>query len=174
MNRNFVIFDVTEISLIDFSTVMETSADTLRKSVDVTKTFVKWEGDEPACISLLTTKTQIYTYEEILNILVTKYNFLKKSKIIFNDYEIDSNERSINKKKIKVKLTEKELELILTLNNSNGLGKSFLLKSIWKHSLDLDTHAFETHLHRLRKKIYKYFKDDNFITEKNSLYYLVN
>ena len=69
MNRNFVIFDVTEISLIDFSTVMETSADTLRKSVDVTKTFVKWEGDSPACISLLTTKTQIYTYEEILNIL---------------------------------------------------------------------------------------------------------
>jgi DNA-binding response OmpR family regulator len=117
---------------------------------------------------------EILSFKEILNILVTKYNFLKKSKIIFNDYEIDSNERSINKKKIKVKLTEKELELILTLNNSNGLGKSFLLKSIWKHSLDLDTHAFETHLHRLRKKIYKYFKDDNFITEKNSLYYLVN
>jgi hypothetical protein len=117
---------------------------------------------------------EILSLKEILNILVTKYNFLKKSKIIFNDYEIDSNERSINKKKIKVKLTEKELELILTLNNSNGLGKSFLLKSIWKHSLDLDTHAFETHLHRLRKKIYKYFKDDNFITEKNSLYYLVN
>jgi len=117
---------------------------------------------------------EILSLKEILNILVTKYNFLKKSKIIFNDYEIDSNERSINKKKIKVKLTEKELELILMLNNSNGLGKSFLLKSIWKHSLDLDTNAFETHLHRLRKKIYKYFKDDNFITEKNSLYYLVN
>jgi DNA-binding response OmpR family regulator len=47
-----------------------------------------------------------------------------------------------------------------------------LLKSIWKHSLDLDTHAFETHLHRLRKKIYKYFKDEDFIIEKNSLYYL--
>jgi hypothetical protein len=69
MNRNFVIFDVTEIPLIDFATVMETSADTLRLSVDSTKTFVKWEGDEPACISLLNTKTQIYTYEEILEIL---------------------------------------------------------------------------------------------------------
>ena len=76
------------------------------------------------------------------------------------------------KEKIKVKLTEKELDLILALNNNNGLNKSFLLKSIWKHSLDLDTHAFETHLHRLRKKIYKYFKDDDFIIEKNSLYYL--
>ena len=117
---------------------------------------------------------EIFTFKEILNILITKYNFFKKSKIIIKDYEIDSNERSITKAKIKVKLTEKELDLILALNNSNGLNKSFLLKSIWKHSLDLDTHAFETHLHRLRKKINKYFKDKNFIVEKNSLYYLNN
>ena len=117
---------------------------------------------------------EILSLKEILNILITKYNFFKKSKIIIKDYEVDSNERSITKKKIKVKLTEKELDLILALNNSNGLNKSFLLKSIWKHSLDLDTHAFETHLHRLRKKINKYFKDKNFIVEKNSLYYLTH
>ena len=117
---------------------------------------------------------EILSFKEILNILITKYNFLKKSRIIINDYEIDSNERSISKKKIKVKLTEKELELILVLNNRNGLDKSYLLKSIWKHSLDLDTHAFETHLHRLRKKINKYFKDKNFIVERNSQYYLTN
>ena len=115
---------------------------------------------------------EILSFKEILNILITKYNFFRKSKIIIKDYEIDCNERSISKQKIKTKLTEKELELILALNNSNGLDKSFLLKSIWKHSLDLDTHAFETHLHRLRKKINKYFKDENFIIEKNSLYYL--
>ena len=117
---------------------------------------------------------EILSFKEILNILITKYNFFKKSKIIIQDYEIDSNERSIAKKKIKVKLTEKELELILALNNNNGLNKSFLLKNIWKHSLDLDTHAFETHLHRLRKKINKHFKDKNFIVEKNSLYFLTN
>ena len=117
---------------------------------------------------------EILSFKEILNILTTKYNFFKKSKIIIKDYEIDSNERSITKQKIKVKLTEKELDLILALNNNNGLNKSFLLKSIWKHSLDLDTHAFETHLHRLRKKINRYFKDKNFILEKNSLYYLTN
>jgi hypothetical protein len=117
---------------------------------------------------------EIFSFKEILNILIMKYNFFKKSKIIIKDYEIDSNERSIAKKMVKVKLTEKELDLILALNNSNGLNKSFLLKSIWKHSIDLDTHAFETHLHRLRKKINKYFKDKNFIVEKNSLYYLTN
>ena len=117
---------------------------------------------------------EILSLKEILNILITKYNFFKKSKIIIKDYEIDSNERSIIKNKIKVKLTEKELELILVLNKKNGLNKSFLLKNIWKHSIDLDTHAFETHLHRLRKKMNKYFNDKNFILEKNSLYYLTN
>jgi DNA-binding response OmpR family regulator len=117
---------------------------------------------------------EILSFKEILNILITKYNFFKKSKIIINNYEIDSNARSISKQKVKVKLTEKELELILALNTNNGLDKSYLLKSIWKHSLDLDTHAFETHLHRLRKKINKYFKDKNFIVERNSQYYLTN
>ena len=116
----------------------------------------------------------ILSLKEILNILITKYNFFRKSKIIIKDYEIDSNERSIAKKGVKVKLTEKELDLILALNDSNGLNKSFLLKSIWKHSTDLDTHAFETHLHRLRKKINKNFNDKNFIVEKSSLYYLTN
>ena len=115
---------------------------------------------------------EILSFKEILNILITKYNFFKKSKIVIKNYEIDSNERSIAKQNVKVKLTEKELELILALNNNNGLNKSILLKSIWKHNLNLDTHAFETHLHRLRKKIYKYFNDKNFIVEKNSLYYL--
>ena len=117
---------------------------------------------------------EILSFKEIFNILITKYNFFKKSKIIIKDYEIDSNERSIARNNVKVKLTEKELELILVLHNNKGLNKSFLLKTIWKHSLDLDTHAFETHLHRLRKKINKYFFDKDFILEKNSLYYLTN
>ena len=122
-------------------------------------------------ISLLT-PIEILSFREILNILLTKYNFFKKSKIIINDYEIDSNQRVITKNKIKVKLTEKELELILVLNKNNGLEKSFLLKNIWNRSSDLESHAFETHLHRLRKKINKFFKDSKFIIEKNSLYYL--
>jgi hypothetical protein len=115
---------------------------------------------------------EILSFKEILNILITKYNFFTKSKIIINNYEIDSNQRVITKNKIKVKLTEKELELILVLNNKNGLDKSFLLKNIWNRSSDLESHAFETHLHRLRKKINKFFKDNKFIIEKDSLYYL--
>jgi DNA-binding response OmpR family regulator len=117
---------------------------------------------------------EIISLKEIINILITKYSFFKKSKIIIKDYEIDCNRRIVTKKKVNIKLTEKELELILTLNKNNGLNKSSLLKSIWKHNYVLETHALETHLHRLRKKIYKYFKDENFIIEKDSLYYLVN
>ena len=117
---------------------------------------------------------ELLSFKEILNILVTKYSFSKNSKITIKNYEIDNNERSISKKNTKIKLTEKELELILALKNNNGLNKSFLLKTIWKHSSDLDSHAFETHLHRLRKKMHKAFEDDNFIIEKNSLYYLIN
>jgi len=115
---------------------------------------------------------EILLFREILNILLIKYNFFKKSKIIINDYEIDSNQRVIIKNNKKIKLTEKELELILTLNKKNGLQKSFLLKKIWNHNSDLESHAFETHLHRLRKKINKFFKDNKFIIEKDSLYYL--
>ncbi|CAN1594911.1 OmpR Response regulators consisting of a CheY-like receiver domain and a winged-helix DNA-binding domain [Candidatus Pelagibacterales bacterium] len=115
---------------------------------------------------------EILSLREIINILLTKYNFFKKSKIIINDYEIDSNQRVISRNGIQTKLTEKELELILTLNKNNGLKKSFLLQKIWNHNSELESHAFETHLHRLRKKIDKFFKDKNFIIEKNSSYYL--
>jgi hypothetical protein len=117
---------------------------------------------------------EVLSFREILNILITKYNFFKKSKIVINGYEIDSNQRVIMKSGIKAKLTEKELDLILILVKNNGLKKSSLLKSIWNHSSDLETHAFETHLHRLRKKMNKFFNDTKFIIEKNSLYYLSN
>jgi DNA-binding response OmpR family regulator len=116
---------------------------------------------------------EILSLKEILNILLTKYNFFKKSKIIIKGYEIDSNQRLIIKKGKKAKLTEKELELILVLSKNNGLDKSFLLKNIWNHNSDLESHAFETHLHRLRKKINNIFKDSNFIIEKKSRYYLL-
>ena len=120
----------------------------------------------------LSLPVDMLSFREILNILITKYSFFKKSKITINNYEIDSNQRIITREGTKVKLTEKELELILFLNNHSGLDKSLLLKKIWNHNSELETHAFETHLHRLRKKIERFFKDKKFIIEKNSLYYL--
>ena len=120
----------------------------------------------------LTLPIEILSFVEILNILNTKFIFFNNSKIIINNYEIDSNTKIIMKNGIKVKLTEKELELIFALNKTNGLDKSYLLKNVWKHTSDLDSHAFETNLHRLRKKMCSSFKDKSFIIEKKSLYYL--
>jgi hypothetical protein len=70
-NREYMIFNVSELPAIDFSQVLETSAETVRKSVDGTKTFVKWEGTEPSCVTNLQTKEGPYTYAEILQILST-------------------------------------------------------------------------------------------------------
>ena len=70
-NRRFVIFNVTELPLIDFNQVYETSIDTVRKSVDQTQTFVKYDIPEPSSVTALTTKSIEYTYDEILQILAT-------------------------------------------------------------------------------------------------------
>ena len=68
-NREFMIFNVSELGTIDFTQVLETSADTVRKSVDGLQTFVKYDGEQPSSVSALTTKSEEYTYEEILVIL---------------------------------------------------------------------------------------------------------
>jgi hypothetical protein len=71
-NREFMIFNVSELPNIDFTQVLETSAETVRKSVDETKTFVKWDGVIPECVANLTTKEGPYTYDEMLTILSTE------------------------------------------------------------------------------------------------------
>jgi hypothetical protein len=69
-NRKFMIFNVSELDNIDFTQVHETSIDTVRKNIDGTRTFVKWDGDIiPSSVDSLTTKEGPYTYEEILTIL---------------------------------------------------------------------------------------------------------
>jgi hypothetical protein len=71
-NREFMIFNVSELSQIDFTQVLETSIDTVRKSIDETKTFVKWDGTTiPSSVDSLTTKEGPYTYNEMLTILAT-------------------------------------------------------------------------------------------------------
>ena len=68
-NRQYMIFNVSELNNIDFNTVLETSSETVRKSVDGSKTFVKWIGEMPSCVANLTTKEGPYSHTEILDIL---------------------------------------------------------------------------------------------------------
>lgn len=67
----YVIFDVTELNIIDFNQVLETDINTVRKSIDKTQTFVKYLIPMPSSVSALTTKSQVYTYDEIYPILQT-------------------------------------------------------------------------------------------------------
>ena len=72
-NREFMIFNTSELNKINFNEVLETSEETVRKSVDETKTFVKWDGPEiPLSVQSLTTSEGPYTYSEILAILETE------------------------------------------------------------------------------------------------------
>jgi len=72
-HRNFMIFNVSELGSVDFNEVLETSQDTVRKSVDETKTFVKWDNEKiPSSVSNLTTKVGPYNYEEMLQILSSR------------------------------------------------------------------------------------------------------
>jgi len=68
-NRNYMIFNVSEIDTIDFSQVLQSSAETLRYSVDGTKTFVKWEGAMPSSVEALTTKEGAYSHNEMLTLM---------------------------------------------------------------------------------------------------------
>jgi hypothetical protein len=71
VDREFMIFNVSELNKINFNEVLETSEDTVRKSIDLTKTFVKWNGNTPPCVQSLTTSEGPYTYNEMLTILAT-------------------------------------------------------------------------------------------------------
>jgi hypothetical protein len=70
--RNYLIFSTTEIQKINFEEVLETSAETLRVSVNQTKTFIKWDGNVPSFVETITTKERPYTHSEILEILSTE------------------------------------------------------------------------------------------------------
>jgi hypothetical protein len=70
--REFMIFSVSELNKIDFTQVHETSENTVRKSIDGLKTFVKWDGNIPECVANLTTNEGPYTYDEILRIMATE------------------------------------------------------------------------------------------------------
>ncbi len=68
-HREYLIIPVSELTKVNFEEVLETSAETVRKSIDQTKTFVKWDGTEPAFVATISGAEGPYTYDEILNIL---------------------------------------------------------------------------------------------------------
>jgi len=120
----------------------------------------------------LQTPIDIQNLFEIIRIALSKYNFFKNSSIFLKNYSLNANSRFIEKNKKKVKLTEIELKLILFIGSSGGKSKIDIIKNVWKHENILDTHAFETTLYRLRKKIKDSYNDDQFVIQQGGKYYL--
>ena len=113
----------------------------------------------------------IHSIIEKININLLKYKYSEQSDILIGNYSIDINSRLIKKNDENLKLTEREIEIILFLQNSKE-PKSIenLQKEVWGYNSDLETHTVETHIYRLRKKILEKFKDKTFINSTKKGY----
>jgi len=116
---------------------------------------------------------KIVDFENKMKVILAKQKFKESSFIKLGNYQINKNERKIERNGRELKLTEKEVNfLIFFASNKSPIKKEFILKNLWNYSTDSDTHTVETHIHRLRKKILKNFNDNNFIKNNDEGYYI--
>ncbi len=105
--------------------------------------------------------------------IAAKSTFNKNSSIKIKSYILDKNEKKLSKLSNFVILTEKEIQLLeLFLIKKKPISKDNILSAVWNYSPDADTHTVETHIYRLRKKIYDKFMDEKFIINNKEGYYL--
>jgi hypothetical protein len=110
---------------------------------------------------------------ELINIQLIKLKFSHKSKFNIKNYELNLNSKFISKSDLSLKLTEKEIEIILYLNETKTKHDvADLQKNIWGYTADMETHTVETHIYRLRKKISDKFNDENFILSRQNAYFI--
>ncbi len=110
---------------------------------------------------------------ELINIKLIKLKFNQQSKITIKGYELNLNSKFLSKSNLKLKLTEKEIEIILYLNSKKiKHNVADLQKNIWGYAANMETHTVETHIYRLRKKISDLFKDEKFILSHKNGYFI--
>ena len=115
----------------------------------------------------------IRNFIEKINIQLIKYKYSFQSKIKVKNYFLDLNSRIILRDNKSLKLTEREMDIILFLNDSKVPQKINILQNlVWGYSSKLETHTVETHIYRLRKKISDSFKDENFIVSTDNGYFI--
>ena len=136
----------------------------LMKNKNITsKNFLSFEGLPLTLNKLL----------ELINIQLIKLKFNHQSRIIIKGYELNLNSKFFSKQELSLKLTEKEIEIILYLSETKTKhGVADLQKNIWGYSSDMETHTVETHIYRLRKKISNKFNDVNFILSHQNGYFI--
>ena len=115
----------------------------------------------------------IMEFQKKITSINAKSKFKKNSLIQLNNYMIDKNERKIKKGGLELQLSEKEINfLILFASTTKPISKDLVLKNVWNYSDKSETHTVETHIHRLRKKIFEKFGDKKFIKHKKNGYYI--
>ena len=115
----------------------------------------------------------IYNLIEKINIQLIKYKYNFQSKIRVKNYSLDLNSRTIFIENKSLKLTEREMEIILFLNDCKTPQKiNDLQNKVWSYSSELETHTVETHIYRLRKKISNSFQDEHFIISTDNGYFI--
>ena len=115
----------------------------------------------------------IYDLVEKINTELIKQKYNDQSFIKILNYSLDINSRIISNDNGRLKLTEREVDIILFLNDHKKPQKVNILQNqVWKYSSELETHTVETHIYRLRKKIIDKFKDDNFILSDENGYFI--
>ncbi len=127
-------------------------------------------GDYDANLELPATLKEI---NSIVENTAAKKKFNINSSIAVKNYLLNKNEKKLLRSDSYIILTEKEVQLLeLFLNNKKPISKDNILSSVWNYASDADTHTVETHIYRLRKKIFDKFKDDKFINNNKDGYYL--
>ena len=162
LNFNIIYFD--EIN-DNFNKHLNNNPDTLIISDKINTKFKNF---------ILYNKTQkVSNLIQQINVFFSKTNYEIKSNILIAKYTINTNSRLIIRDDNSLKLTEREIDLLIYLNNSTEEKNIIdLQKNVWKHTRDLETHTVETHIYRLRKKIFEVFKDDKFIINNKKGYKL--
>ena len=113
----------------------------------------------------------VHSIIEKINVSLLKQKYSEQSDITIGNYSIDINSRSIRSNNETLKLTQREIQIILFLKESNSPQNiENLQKKVWGHNSNLETHTVETHIYRLRKKISEKFKDYNFINSTKKGY----
>ena len=127
----------------------------------------------PKFVDQLILPFSILDFEKKIVSLLARYKFNKSSLINLKEYTIDKNERKIRKNNQELQLTEKEIDFLILFSEYDvPLNRNFVLNKVWKYSAESDTHTVETHIHRLRKKIFEKFNDSNFIKNNEEGYYI--
>jgi hypothetical protein len=182
-NQNLIIYKFSELyhifeeisSELNFKIIEISNENALYKKIDFLNNYLVLTNYKKINIQNLmiieNLPIKISKLLERINVKFLKMQFSNQSHIKVNQYTINLNSREMIGKNIKLKLTEKEINTIIYLSKAqNPVSVEKLEKSVWGYQSDIETHTVETHIYRLRKKVFKSFNDKEFIKSKKNGY----